>query len=247
MFVPIFSVVLLSMTRLFSLPLGALAPALMAALVVAAPAGLAQPVEPWLTPEPIAAGGDPSFRGTLGYGITLTQARTLRHLGFWDELGDGLLSAHTVSVWEASGGLLTSAVIPAGITAPLWQGFRWVPIAPIRLTPGSYVLGASMEGEAATFDEVITETSSIATVLGLEWRASGALRGTPVAPGAPISPGLLPTIVDGGGGYFGPNAAPGPLPLLAGGAGWSWSRRLRARRRSVGSPSPAASAPRNRA
>jgi hypothetical protein len=50
-----------------------------------------------------------------------------------------------------------------------------------------------------------------------------------VAPGDPISPALLPTLVDGGGGYFGPNAAPGPLPLLGASAGWAWSRRLRAR------------------
>jgi hypothetical protein len=191
---------------------------------------LAGPIEPFLVPTTIdVVGGNPSFRGTIGYDLTLTQSRAVEQLGFWDHLEDGLLSAHTVSVFDGSGGLLASGVVPAGSGTPLQDGFRWVSIPTLVLSPGRYVIGATMEGDPATFDEVVTEASSIATVLGVTFGPDGAMRSLPVAAGAPIPMGLVPSLVDGGGGYLGPAVAPGPLPLLGAGAGWSWSRRLRAR------------------
>lgn len=193
------------------------------------PAAHSQLVQPWLTPEPIAAGGEPTFRGTIGFGLTLSQARRVEQLGFWDELEDGLLSAHAVSLFDGSGGLVASAVVPQGTAAPLQNGFRWVSIPGVLLAPGAYVLAASMDGDGATFDPVIIDSSTIATAAGVTVADSGALRSLAVAPGDLIPPTLLPTLVDGGGGYFGPNVAPGPLPLLGASAGWAWSRRLRAR------------------
>jgi hypothetical protein len=192
---------------------------------------LAGPIETFLVPTTIdVVGGNPSFRGTIGYDLTLTQSRAVEQLGFWDHLGDGLLSAHTVSVFDGSGGLLASGVVPAGSGTPLQEGFRWVSIPTLVLSPGRYVIGATMEGDPATFDEVVTEASSIATVLGVSFGPDGAMRSLPVAAGAPIPVSLVPSQVDGGWGYWGPAmAAPAPLPLLGAGAGWSWSRRLRAR------------------
>ena len=208
---------------------GWLAAILCAAAIVHSPAVHAQSVEPWLQPEAIAAGGEPTFRGTIGFGLTLTQARLVEQLGFWDELEDGLLSAHAVSLFDGTGDLLANAVVPQGNGAPLRDGFRWTAIPALLLSPGDYVLAASMDGDAATFDPVITDSSTIATVAGVSVQGAGALRSLAVAAGDPISPTLLPTLVDGGGGYFGPNAAPGPLPLLGASAGWAWSRRLRSR------------------
>ncbi len=206
-----------------------------AALALASTTGIsaeahAWPIEPFLVPTTIdVVGGNPSFRGSIGYDLTLTQSRAVEQLGFWDHLGDGLLSAHTVSVFDGGGGLLASRVVPAGSDTPLQEGFRWVTIPRLVLAPGRYVIGATMEGDPATFDEVVTEASSIATVLGVSFGPDGAMRSLPVASGAPIPMGLMPSLVDGGGGYVGPALAPGPLPLLGAGAGWSWSRRLRTR------------------
>lgn len=208
---------------------GLFASTLCAITIIHAPNVYSQAVEPWVSPEAIAAGGEPTFRGTIGFGFSLTQSRLVEQLGFWDELEDGLLSAHVVSLFDGAGSLLASASVPEGTSAPLRSGFRWVDIPAQMLSPGDYLLAASMEGEAATFDAVITDSSSIASVAGVHLQVAGALRSVPVAPGDPIAPALLPTLVDGGGGYFGPNVAPGPLPLLGASAGWAWSRRLRTR------------------
>ncbi|MEB3333771.1 MAG: hypothetical protein VKP70_02170 [Cyanobacteriota bacterium] len=193
-------------------------------------AALAQTMEPFLLPTTVdVVGGNPGFRGTIGYDFTLGQARRLEQLGFWDHLEDGLLSSHTVSVFDDSGGLVASGVVPAGSGASLRDGIRWVSIPALVLSPGRYVIGATMEGDPAMFDEVVTEASTIAAALGVTFGPDGAMRSLPVAAGSSIPPGLMPTLVDGGLGYWGPAMAPAPLPLLGAGAGWSWSRRLRSR------------------
>lgn len=220
-----------SLGQFRSLPWGLLATALVGTVVVAPhPAG-AEPIDPFVLPEVIdVVGGNPSFRGTIGYDMTLSQPKQLLRLGFWDYLADGLLSDHTVSVFAGSSGdLLTSGVVPAGTGAFLESGFRWVSIPAIVLSPGSYVIGASMDGDASRFDEVITDASSIATAIGVAFGPQQALISTSVAPGAPIPVNLMPTTLQGGTGYFGPAMAPGPLPVFGASAGWLWSRRLRAR------------------
>ncbi|MEY4352394.1 MAG: hypothetical protein RLZZ609_635 [Cyanobacteriota bacterium] len=211
------------------LPVAFFVATLVAAAGICSDSAWADPVEPFLLPEVVAAvGGDPSFRGVIGYDITLSQSRSLSELGFWDYLGDGLLSSHTVSVLNGSGALLASGVVPSGSTALLQDGFRWVSIPPIVLSPGRYVIAASLDGEPSMFDEVITDASSITTDVRVSFGPQQALF-TAVAPGMPIPVDLLPAVVDGTPGYFGPAIAPGPLPVLGASAGWVWSRRLRAR------------------
>lgn len=213
------------------LPWGLVASALLGA-AVGVPAGVrAESAKPFVFPETIATvGGSASFRGTIGYDLTLSQPLVLNRLGFWDAFADGLLSSHTVSVFVgSSGALVASAVVPAGSGSLLEDGFRWTAIPAILLSPGRYVIGASMEGDPSLFDEVITDASSIATLAGVSFGPDQALISSVVAPGTPIPVNLMPTVVDGGAGYFGPAMAPGPLPLLGASAGWAWSRRLRAR------------------
>ncbi|MFN5464847.1 MAG: hypothetical protein ACK40D_09755 [Cyanobacteriota bacterium] len=211
------------------LPVAFFVSTLVAAALVTSDPAWADPVEPFVLPEVVAAvGGDPSFRGVIGYDITLSQSRSLSELGFWDYLGDGLLSSHTVSVLNGSGALLASGVVPSGSTTLLQDGFRWVSIPPIVLSPGRYVIAASLDGEPSMFDEVITDATSITTDVRVSFGPQQALF-TAVAPGMPIPVDLLPAVVDGTPGYFGPAIAPGPLPVLGASAGWVWSRRLRAR------------------
>lgn len=213
------------------LPWGLVASVLLGAAVVVPDGARAESAKPYVFPETIATvGGDPSFRGTIGYDVTLSQPLILNRLGFWDDFADGLLSSHTVSVFEGgSGALVASAVVPAGSGSLLQDGFRWISLPAIVLSPGRYVIGASMEGDPSLFDEVITDASSIATLEGVNFGPDQALISAPVALGTPIAVNLIPTQVDGGAGYFGPAMAPGPLPLLGASAGWAWSRRLRAR------------------
>jgi hypothetical protein len=90
------------------------------------------------------------------YGWQFTPRATLRvsALGLFDNFdingggfpGDGFLEAHEIGIWSVAGSsysLLSSATIPAGGAAPLADGFRYVEVAPVDLTPGlSYVIAA---------------------------------------------------------------------------------------------------------
>jgi hypothetical protein len=214
-----------------TLPWGVVASALLGAAVVVPDGARAESAKPFVFPETITTvGGDSSFRGTIGYDVTLSQPLVLNRLGFWDAFADGLLGSHTVSVFAGgTGALVASAVLPAGSGSLLEDGFRWISIPAIVLSPGRYVIGASMEGDPSLFDEVIIDASSIGTVVGVSFGPNQALISSVVAPGTPIPVNLMPTVVDGGAGYFGPAMAPGPLPLLGASAGWAWSRRLRRR------------------
>ena len=63
---------------------------------------------------------------------------TINAMGFWDQNGDGLLKAHTVSLFKydptLSGApyfgsgydLVKTVTVPAGTVAPLVNGYRWV-------------------------------------------------------------------------------------------------------------------------
>jgi len=67
---------------------------------------------------------------------------TVTGLEWYDAAGTGLNTAHTVGIWSPAGNLLTSAVIPAGVAAPLDGMFRFQAIAPINLPVGNgYVVG----------------------------------------------------------------------------------------------------------
>lgn len=206
---------------------GVLFPAALAALVCAVPTALqAAPLEPYVIPSNVSVGGEPAFRGTVGYDFQFSESKQVFQLGFWDYLQDGLLSDHRVSLFDGAGSLLTSAVVPAGSGARLQDGFRWIDIPGVVLPAGSYVIAGSMEGNPALFDEVVIDALSIATATGV---AFGQARlSDPVASGSPVG-ALFPVNQDSGTGYFGPSLAPGPLPLMGAGAAWAWSRRLRSR------------------
>jgi hypothetical protein len=175
-------------------------------------------------------GGDPSFKGTVGYRFTASTALTVSALGFFDDQEDGLLSSHEVGIFAAtSQQLLGSATIAAGSSAYLQGGFRWVSISPFTLTPGDYVIAATLPGDPTSFDPVNYAATDPVTIEGLILSSQSL---TEVVD--PVSL-VMPTVDEGVGyGFFGagfatPVPTPGPLPLFGAAAAFGWSRRLRRR------------------
>jgi hypothetical protein len=70
-------------------------------------------------------------------------------LGYYDQNGDGLANSHLVTLWDNnSQTIIASATVPAGISAPLVNGYRWAPLSStLTLNYGSYyVIGAQTDG-----------------------------------------------------------------------------------------------------
>jgi len=60
-----------------------------------------------------------------------------RALGAFDQGGNGLAAGHSVGLFDvASRQQLAAVLIPSGISAELVDGFRYLPISPVKLTAG---------------------------------------------------------------------------------------------------------------
>jgi hypothetical protein len=103
---------------------------------------------------------------TLGWGFSLTSAVTVTDLGYFD--GDaGLTDPHPVGIWNSLGDLIAEATVPAGSTATLMSGFRFVSITPVVLNPGAYSIGGYADSTSP--DEFRFEVPSVETVAGLSF------------------------------------------------------------------------------
>ena len=70
---------------------------------------------------------------------------TVSELGFWDPNGTGLNESHVVGIFNSSGTLLESGVVPSGTTGTLVDGFRYVAVTPFTLDAGlTYTLAATL-------------------------------------------------------------------------------------------------------
>ena len=209
------------------------APLLLGGLMAASPApAQALTINPALQAiSPGTVGGDPSFSGSLGYSFTLSKPYAVSALGFYDDQDDGLLSSHTVGLFDASSqALLLSGTLPSGTGSQLQAGFRWLSVPLQVLNPGSYILAATTSGDPAVFDPflfggfdpLVSDGFSLGTA-----SLSGAGSGASVV--VPSTDEGLPY------GFIGPNLAggpapvPGPLPVLGAAGALAWSRRLRRR------------------
>lgn len=81
---------------------------------------------------------------SLGFQFTTSAALAVTGLGYYDDGGDGLLTAHRVGIFDASGTLIVAATVSAGTVNPLVGHFRYVSIAPF------YIGGSSTFTVAAT-------------------------------------------------------------------------------------------------
>jgi hypothetical protein len=157
--------------------------------------------------------GNPPF--TLGFEFTASSAFTATDLGLFDADGNGLAESHLVGLWNAGGTLLATTVVPGGVAGTLVNGFRYVAIAPVLLTPGTYRVGALyLSGvEPLIFPGAAT---GFATIAGITFAASRFVDGGVLADPT-VSASNEPS-------YFGPNvnvvaAVPEPFTLMLVGSG----------------------------
>ena len=106
---------------------------------------------------------------TFGYSLTLGGSdASVTQLGVWDQGNDGLAEAHSVGLWTSTGTLLASAIVPSGTSASLYNGFRYMNIAPLNLSAGTtYVLGVyddALNTDEITFQQTVTLGSDIASI-----------------------------------------------------------------------------------
>lgn len=89
---------------------------------------------------------------TLGWKFSVTAPTSIEALGVYDSGQDGLAGSAQVGLWLATGGdPIVQTTVPSGTAATLDGYFRFAPITPTRLTPGTeYIVGAYLSGELAT-------------------------------------------------------------------------------------------------
>jgi hypothetical protein len=125
------------------------------ALMLAAVAGIASATPAITFNEATGSSGFQSNQ-SVGWQFNVTAPVTVTGLGWFDEGANGLGREHTVGIWDSSGNLLTSILVPIGTGAGLDGQYRTVSIVPIVLGVGSgYIVGGQNftdSGDRLAFD-----------------------------------------------------------------------------------------------
>lgn len=159
---------------------------------------------------------------TGGWEFDLSQPIVLTALGVWDIDRNGLNESHLVRIWTAdlSQVVATGTVTAGGFGLEAW---RWTVLAtPVKLGPGSYVIGADYR---TSVDVLSISATNAAFSSGITYVGT---RYGPTGPPALSNPSFEQ-------GIFGPNFKYEPVPepallqlpflLGLGGAGMWWRRR----------------------
>ncbi|MDX2035309.1 MAG: hypothetical protein SFX72_01560 [Isosphaeraceae bacterium] len=143
----------------------------------------------------------PSGDTVGGWEFEVSSAVSLSGLGFWDEGADGLVSRHSVGLFDANGTPLATVVVSSASTAVASTSIdgQWLfeSITPIILQPGIYVLAATFLDQDADAARIVTP-ADITTIA--EITVTRALQETNT------SSLTLPTQDFGPGAIFGANA-----------------------------------------
>jgi hypothetical protein len=143
---------------------------------------------------------------TQGYAFNLSNPVLVTQLGIFDfELPfmPGLDESHLVTIWTSTGTLKAQGTVPSGTAGTLTDGFRYVAIAPMLLSAGSYTIGAFYAGGS---DFAVGPASTITTAPGVTYSGSRSGQGNAF----PAGNFFLES-----NGYFGPNfqfTAAGSVP-----------------------------------
>ncbi len=110
-------------------------------------------------------GSGQNFNQTVGWQFNVTGEISVDGLSWFDQGSNGLANARNVGIWDSTGTLLVSVVIPNGIAAPLDDMFRTVAITPIVLAPGSgyIVAGTNVFGSG---DRLVCDGGSFSSCAG---------------------------------------------------------------------------------
>lgn len=101
---------------------------------------------------------------TRGWAFSTDRAIQVNALGWFDYEDNGLVDAHEVGIWDASGRLLLSGVVGAGTDDPLLAGFRYsgALTGTRMLAAGSYVVA----GLSTYDDDAWREVDMASVTLG---------------------------------------------------------------------------------
>ena len=168
------------------------------------------------------------FLQNAGWQFTVNSPIAIDGLGIFDAGQSGLDESHRVAIWDNNGNFLAGTVVTNGSTlvasASAAGGWRFESIAPIVLSPGTYVIGAFYKEFS---DDFILIQAGIATDPAISFLASRASTGNSFAePGiyGQNEPGMFgPTMR-----IAAPAAVPEPASLMLLGTGLA---TLAARRR----------------
>jgi hypothetical protein len=134
---------------------------------------------------------------TQGYAFTLSNPLLVTQLGVFDfDLPGGpvgLQQSIPVTIWTSTGTLEAQGTVPSGTAGTLTDGFRYVSIAPVMLSAGSYTIGAFY---ATGTDLVIGPASTITTAPGVTYSGTRSVAGNAFPAGNSLA---------ASNGYFGPN------------------------------------------
>ena len=100
-------------------------------------------------------------RQNVGWRFDVLDPINVAALGWYDEGLDGLGAEHQVGIWDATGNLLVSALVPGGAIAGLDDVYRRVNISELHLDVGrGYIVGGlnvddSIDRLASNVDQVV--------------------------------------------------------------------------------------------
>jgi hypothetical protein len=111
---------------------------------------------PVITFDQSTGGSGSNNNQSVGWQFNVLNSLTVNALGWFDEGANGLGHSHTVGIWNPSGALLTSILVPQGTVASLNGAYRMVPIADLILTVANgYIIGGEnfdTSGDRLPFD-----------------------------------------------------------------------------------------------